>query len=162
MNYLSEHAELDATLDETTFATASPGEKGANVTFRVIRKLNVSKGGQTVLVCDSHRVCPRAYYHRHKLHSKPDGWTASGMIEARRLYKKLAPMVVGSSSNCKKIYTQKTHITMDNYFSGEKIADWVGQNSFGVTMTCRGDRLPSGVPERYWHKQKTDTSKKTR
>ena len=90
VNYLTEHAELDATIDETTFATASPGEKGASITFRVIDKPNVSKGGQTVLVCDSHRVRPRAYYHRHKLHPKPDGWTASGMIEARRLYEKLA------------------------------------------------------------------------
>ena len=162
VNYLSEHAELDATLDETTFATASPGEKGANVTFRVIGKPNVSKGGQTVLVCDSHRVRPRAYYHRHKLHPKPDGWTASGMIEARRLYEKLAPMVEGSGSKCKKIYKYKPHITMDNYFSGEKISEWIGKNGFGATMTCRRDRLPPGVPGKYWHKQKTDTSKKTK
>ena len=50
----TKHAELDATIDETTFATASPGEAGAGVTFRVVGKPNVSKGGQTVLVCDSH------------------------------------------------------------------------------------------------------------
>ena len=90
-------------MDETTFATASPGESGAGVTFRVMGKPNVSKGGQTVLVCDSHRVRPRAYYHRHKAHVKPDGWTATGMIEARRIYEKLLPMVKGSIGNHNKI-----------------------------------------------------------
>ena len=33
INYLTKHAELDATIDETTFATVSPGESGAGVTF---------------------------------------------------------------------------------------------------------------------------------
>ena len=83
MNYLTKHAELDATIDETTFATELLGESGACVTFRVLGKPNVSKRGQTVLVCDSYLVRPRAYYHRHKLHMKPDGWTATGMVEAR-------------------------------------------------------------------------------
>ena len=162
VNYLTEEAELDATIDETTFATASPGESGAGVTFRVIGKPNVSKGGQTVLVCDSHRIRPRAYHHRHKLHVKPDGWTATGMVEARRLYEKLGLMVQGSDSNMKKIYSRKPHITMDNYFSGEKILNWIGENGYGTTMTCQRDRLPPGVPGKYWHKQKTDTSKKTK
>ena len=84
------------------------------------------------------------------------------MIEARRLLEKLDPMVEGSSSNYKKIYSQKPHITMDNYFSGEKICEWIGKNGFEATMTCRRDRLPPGVPGKYWHKQKTDTSKKTK
>ena len=162
VNYLTEYAELDATIDETTYATASPGESGAGVTFRVVGKPNVSKGGQTVLVCDSHRVRPRAYYHRHKLHDKPDGWTATGMIEARRLCEKLLPMVKGSIGNHNKIYDMKPHITMDNFFSGEKILEWIGQQGFGATMTCRRDRLPPSVPAKYWHKQKTDTSLKTK
>ena len=48
VNYLSMDAELDCTIDETTFATASPGESGTGVTFRIMGKPNVSKGGQTV------------------------------------------------------------------------------------------------------------------
>ena len=56
---------------------------------------------------------------------KPDGWTASGMMEARRLLEQLLPMV-------------------------------------DATMTCRRDRLPSGIPAKYWHKQKTDISKRTK
>ena len=166
VNYLTMDAELDCTIDETTYATASPGESGAGVTFRIMGKPNVSKGGQTVLLCDAHRVRPRAYYHRHKVHSKPEGWTASGMIEARRLLEKLEPMVdddtKNSSTTIKKIYSSKPHVTMDNYFSGDRICEWIGQKGFGATMTCRRDRLPSGVPAKYWHKQRTDTSKRTK
>ena len=55
-NYLSYLADLDATIDETSFATASPGEAGAGVTYRVFGKPGISKGGQTVLLCDSKHV----------------------------------------------------------------------------------------------------------
>lgn len=51
---------------------------------------------------------------------------------------------------------------MDNYFSGDKVLDWIGSKGFGATMTCRRDRLPSGIPSKYLHKQKTDSSKKTK
>ena len=53
-------------------------------------------------------------------------------------------------------------MTMDNYFSGDRICEWIGQKGFGATMTCRRDRFPSGVHARYWHKQRTDTSKRTK
>ena len=162
VNYLTKRGELDATIDETTFATASPGEAGSGVTFRVMGKPNVSKGGQTVVLCDAHRIRPRAYYHRHKLQKKPDGWTAAGMIEARRLLEQIAPMVEGSDGDKKKIYNKKPHITMDNYFSGEKTIEWIGRNGFGATMTCRRDRLPPGIPTKNLHKQKTDTTLKTK
>ena len=33
INYLTEKAELDATIDETSFTTASPGEQGAGATY---------------------------------------------------------------------------------------------------------------------------------
>ena len=94
VNFLAKKAELDATIDETSFSTASPGEAGAGVTFQVMGKPGLSKGWQTVLVCDAHRIRPRAYYHRHKLQSKPDGWTASGMVEARRFIEALESIQV--------------------------------------------------------------------
>ena len=56
INYLTEKAELDATIDETSFTTASPSEKDAGVTFRVRRKPGVSKGRQAVLISDSHCI----------------------------------------------------------------------------------------------------------
>ena len=46
-------------------------------------KLNVSKGGQTILICDAHYVRARAYYQRYKLPIKSDGHNASGIVEVR-------------------------------------------------------------------------------
>jgi len=40
--------------------------------------------------------------------------------------------------------------------------DWLGTNGFGATMTCRRDCLPFGVPGRYFHKQKTLSSQRTK
>ena len=118
----------------------------------------MSKGGQTVLVCDSHRVRPCTYYHRHKLQSKPDGWTASGMVEARSLIEVLDGMVVNLDDTTTtpkfQIYDQKPHVTMDNYCSGNKVLDWIGSKGFGATMTYCRDMLPSGIPSKYLHKQK--------
>ena len=64
---------MDLTGDETSWATASPGEAGSGVTYRVPNKTGVSKGGHTVIISDSHQVRPRAYMHRHKLHDRPVG-----------------------------------------------------------------------------------------
>ena len=98
VNFLTKNAELDQTIDEMSFVTASPGETGAGITFRVFGKAGVSKGGQTVLVCDSHRVRPRVYYHRHKLHKANDGWIVQGMVETLGLLENLQPMVVGEGN----------------------------------------------------------------
>ena len=124
-------------------------------------KLNMSKDGQTILICDAHCVRARAYYQRYKLPIKSGGQNASGIVGVRKVLEILASMVDGakSSDNKKKLYRNKPHVTIDNYFSGDKISDWVSQNRFAATMTCRRDRLPSGVPAKYWNKQKIDTSK---
>ena len=65
------------------------------------------------------------------------------------------PIVLG----IKKIYSKFPHVTWDNYFSGYKIIDWLGQFGFGAIMTCRRDLLPL-FPGKYLHKKKTDTSEK--
>ena len=40
--------------------------------------------------------------------------------------------------------------------------DWAGERGFGLTMTCRRDRLPGGVPGKYFHKEKTPPDKRSR
>ena len=55
------------------------------------------------------------------------------------------------------MFGEKPHTTWDNYFSGDIVMDWLVHNGFGATMTFRRDRLPSGVPNQYLHKNKTDT-----
>ena len=71
-------------------------------------------------------------------------------------------MIHGADNDENQIYDKHPHVTMDNCFSGDKISDWIGQNGFGCTMTCRRDRLPSGVPGKYWHKEKTDSSQQAK
>ena len=92
----------------------------------------MSKGGQTVLVCDA--------------------------IES------LEHVVINSDDNSAKfgIYEEKPHITMDNFLSGDKVLDWIGNKGFRATLTCCCDRLPSGIPSNYLHKQNTDSSKRTK
>jgi hypothetical protein len=51
-----------------------------------------------------------------------------------------------------QIFSEKPRSTWDNFFSSDDINDWIGENGFGVMMTCRRDRLPRGVPNHFFHK----------
>ena len=97
IKFLSKHTELDQTGDKTSWETASPGEKGAGVTFRVKGNTEVTNGCQPVLVCEGHLVFPCTNIHRHKLHMKPQGWGEMGMIEVRRMAEAIMTMVEGIS-----------------------------------------------------------------
>ena len=45
------------------------------------------------------------------------------------------------------IFDEKAHVTMDNFFSGNEIRRFLGEEGWKATMTCRGDRLPKEVPK---------------
>ena len=47
----------------------------------------------------------------------------------------------------RQIFDEKVHVTMDNFFSGDEILRYLGEDGWKATMTCRHDRLPKGVPE---------------
>jgi len=160
VNALTKHAELDLCGDETTWGHGGYGEAGSGLVGRILGKPGVTKGGQIVLVSDVHRIRPRAFLHRHKLHVKPPGWTAMGPLEARRIMEQLGSMTLGEPPRrTRQVFREKPHTTWDNYFSGDKISDWAGQNGFGATMTCRRDRLPIRGDE-VLHKKKTDSGKR--
>ena len=57
----------------------------------------------------------------------------------------------------RKVFRENPHTTWDNYFCGDIVMKWMGQNGFGETMSCWNDRLPSGVPDQYLHKKKNNT-----
>jgi hypothetical protein len=38
--------------------------------------------------------------------------------------------------------------------------DWMGEKGLGYIGTCRRDRLPTGVPGKYWHKETTDSAQR--
>ena len=63
----------------------------------------------------------------------------------------------------RSIFFQKPHFTCDNHFSGDEIMEYAAEQGFGLTMACRRDRLPGGIPSQYFHKEKTAVrSKQTR
>lgn len=161
-NALSKYAELDQTGDETTWGHGGFGESGSGLVGRIVGKPGVTKGGQIVLVSDVHRIRPRAYIHRHTCYEKPPGWTVMGQLEVRMLMEKIGSMVLGEDSTKKKIFREKPHSTWDNYFSGDKIFDYLGANGYAATMTNRRDRLPSDVPGEYFQKKKTDSGRRSK
>ena len=71
------------------------------------------------------------------------------MIDARRFLESLATVIDGVDNERKQIYRIHPHEIMNNCFSGDKMCDWIGQNRFSATMTCRGDILPAGVSVKY-------------
>jgi hypothetical protein len=159
INQMTEFAESDQCGDETTWPHGGFGEAGSGLMGRIMGKPGVTKGGQIVVISDVHRMRPRAYIHRHKLHTKPTGWTAAGPLEVKMMMEKILPMVQGEENpeKLKQIFRVRPHTTWDNYFSGCKILNWLGERGFGATMTCRRDRLPSAVPSHHLHKKKTGT-----
>jgi hypothetical protein len=54
------------------------------------------------------------------------------------------------------------HSTWDNFFSGDQMQEWMGQEGYGQLTTTRRDRLPEGVPEKYLAKKKTDTKMRSK
>jgi hypothetical protein len=135
------------------------GEAGSGILARRMNKPGVTFGMQTVIVSDVHRNRPRAYTHRHKLWEKPaaEGWGKEGPCEVRRLIKMLELMVLGEPQNpsVRQIFSEKPHLTCDNYFSGDEVMDYLGEKGFSATMTCQRNRLPKGVDNCYLHKEKT-------
>ena len=90
INIISKEADLDLCGDETSWAHSGYSD----VTGRIMKKPRVSKGGQTVIVCDVSRNRPRAYVHRHKFLDHPDGVTAKGQAEVIHITKKIERMLM--------------------------------------------------------------------
>jgi hypothetical protein len=69
----------------------------------------------------------------------------------------LGSMVIGAPERgptC-QIFSEKPHSTWDNYFSGDQIMDYLGEQGLAGTMTCQRNRLPKGVDNCFIHKVKT-------
>eukprot|EP00957_Ditylum_brightwellii_P003928 299047-Ditylum_brightwellii.AAC.1 len=81
-----------------------------------------------------------------------------GQYEVRAVLEQLKHMIQGEAGDCRKIFTKHPCSKWDNYFSGNRIMDWMGSERFGGAMTCRRGCLPGDIPGEYLHKKKTDTS----
>ena len=163
---LTKNGGLDLTADETTWGHQGYGEAGAGVVSRVVGKPGVTKGGQTFIVSSSDRVRPYFYQHRHNFTPKwkREGFNAQGPCEICSTINNLEHCIQGRApeSTKKKIFKEPPHITADNYFSGKKITEYAGTKGFGLLTTLRRDRLSKGIPDRFFHKGKTETNQRTK
>jgi len=157
MNLFTKRADKDACVDETTWAFSGMGGAASG---RVHNKPGVTKGGQTVMLFDVGRRYPRAYFHRHGLVQKNDGFSMQGPNELYELLQQVKDLTINnpsaetilSTKHQRKIYEKgTTHVTADNHFSGDKMAEYCGENGFGLTCTTRRDRLPKSVDKKYFH-----------
>lgn len=133
-------------------------------------------GGQIAMLFDINRRYPRAYVHRHKLHTRTAPFKAVGQSEIVMLVGMIDSLVEGEaqidpqkitianpSGGCrlefalKPVYSKPPHITADNFFSSDAMMDWLGGKGYGMTATCARDRIPKEIKP-YTHHTKVDAT----
>ena len=154
---VTKRAPADLSGDETTWPHMGYGEAQAGVVKRVEKKPGVSKGGQVCVLSATKRK--RIYWYQHRHNHNPryndQGFTSMGPAEVRTCLESMLKYIEGQPGNAKKIFNQPFHSTWDNHFSGVPVANLAGMLGYSILFTCRRDRLPSGVPSKYLHKEKT-------
>jgi hypothetical protein len=170
-NAITEYAEENQTVDETTWGHAGYGEAGSGLTGRLMNK-KVNKGGQTTIITDSRRFRPCAYIHRHKLHNPLDGQTRRGTNELAYLLTDIERMVISEDGAAaaadrrvagiaagplplpKKIFRRKPTVCADNFFYDDKMCKWIGERGFSSIGTCARNALPKEIKKKYLHAEK--------
>ena len=133
------------------------------------------------MLYDVTRRYPRAYIHRHKLHTRPVGFNAEGPAEMHNLLNQIDDLIegryhartagtddeamyattmipnpsgIGEQEYIRRcIYLKPPHLTADNHFSGEHVMDYAGVRGYGLTVTNCRDRFPKSLKP-YLHHEK--------
>lgn len=105
------------------------------------------------MISDRDRLRPRVFMHRHKLHETE--WSFAGPDKVKAMWERLKPMCVSAvakdvRNKPKSVFSEFPHVTWDNCFSGNCSLQCAAKDGFGLTMTCRRDRLPKGVPLKHF------------
>ena len=158
-NALTLFAESDQCFDETSHAFDGWGEAGTGLIGLVLGKPNITCGGQLCLVSDVHQIRPRACVHRHKLHVEHHNCT--GQNEVRLIWDHLQPLLNANTFQPRSLLREKPHIACNNFFSGDDMIQFAATEGFGLTMTCRHDRLPKTIPKKRLCKKKTQVCKRS-
>lgn len=149
-----------------TFGFNGWGEAGTGLLGLISNKPGVApRGGKIVMVSDVDRIRPRAYVHRHKLNEKHfTKGSNHGQNEVKLIWDMLSPLCERDNQFVcpQPIFREKPHFTWDNYFCGDALMDYPANEGFGLTMTCRRDRLPAGIPNKHLQKGKKDASTRPR
>ena len=123
--------------------------------YSTLKGKKTDRGGQHVLLLDARRRYIYAWTPRHSFFPKNKDFTATGQAEVIRLLDQIAPLIVGApqeeGDTRRQIFTEPVHLTMDNYFSGDNVMNYLGERGYKATMTCRRDRLPEGIPKDAFH-----------
>jgi hypothetical protein len=84
---------------------------------------------------------------------------ATGPAGVKHSVDMITPLVIGATKDTtdkrKQIFSEYMHIPMNNFFSGDKVLRYLGEEGWKGTMTCRGDFLPKSVPRKYFNFIKT-------
>jgi hypothetical protein len=145
VHVFTQKAGLDLVIDESTWGFSGMG--GPFVDF-LVNKIK-SRGGQTVLLMDSDRLRPRGYLHRQKNYRSKAPFPTKGMTEVFDLISRFVLHQVGEG----KLWPTAPHLTVDNYFNGDEILNWMGQQGLGMLGTVARNRLPRGIEGKYFHKE---------
>jgi hypothetical protein len=123
--------------DETSWGHQGSGEAGTGIVSQILGKSGISKGGQTVIISDVDRLCPRGYVHRHKCHDY--AYSQKAPSEVKMIYQQLElkkKPVDGNMPRWRRpvmILLRKPHITWDKFFSGDDILQFAAEEGFGLT-----------------------------
>jgi len=161
VNVLSLYACPNQCGDETTFGYQGHGEHGAGLVKLIKNKPGVMKGMQIAMTSDVDWIRHHSYVHRHEQH--PKIFLQQGPNEVRLLWEnQLLPLCQEDNHIGNALFQEKSHITWDNFFRGQEIMEYAAEEGFGLTMTCRRDRLPDNVPKKYFHHAKPKPTREQR
>eukprot|EP00536_Pseudo-nitzschia_multiseries_P011063 jgi/Psemu1/27745/gm1.27745_g len=107
------------------------------------------------MVDDVDRVRPRGYLHTHKYYKKPAPLTMRGCLEVHDIMSKFVLPYAGMG----KLWKCPPCLTVDNFFNGDSILNWMGERRLGMIGTvARNKKVPKGVPHKYFHKENASQS----
>ncbi len=133
-------------MDKTTW----PNSSYASVQGRLNWK-KTDKGGQHVLLLDSHRRYVYAWTPHHKFFEIKSPFTAMGPAEVVCMKDIIEPLVKDApkepNDKQRQIFEEHVRVAMDNFFSGDEVLRLLGEGGWKATMTCRHDWLPKEVPK---------------
>ena len=105
------------------------------------------------MIFDVGRRYPRAYVHRNKNMTRPEGFSQQGPAEIHHLLNKIDAHIEGRAedqatfevNDCtfgkttyknKIIFKTPPHLSADNHFSGDNVLHDAGARGYGLTLTC--------------------------
>jgi len=93
----------------------------------IINKLGYSRGRQIVVSIDSNRIRQRAFMYQYKIHLNLDSFIV-GENEIQMVLEKLDILLV------KGKFKEEPYITADNYFSRDKIINFLDMKFINITF----------------------------